>query len=140
MCGTVGIVLGALATLVIVSTLLMKKRAYRRQHGKRTAESQTDDIKVKKPRRMPSLKQITNFLFITTQVSALIWVFTSYGIALYSTIKLGQVYTMSETADPAINTLLGVVAMKVVANIFEHNEGPIFGTSKNTNDDTEGVG
>ena len=34
---------------------------------------------------------ITRMLFITTQVSALVWVFISYGIAVYSTVKLQQV-------------------------------------------------
>lgn len=76
------------------------------------------------------LVHITRFLFVTTQVSALIWVFTSYGIAIYSTLKLGQVYTMAELSEPAINTILGVGFLKVLENIFEHNDGGVFGKSK----------
>lgn len=78
-------------------------------------------------------KGITNWLFITAQVSALIWVFTSYGIAIYSMLKLGQVYTLSELSAPAINVLLGTTALKVLANAFEHNNGGLFGTSIPTN-------
>lgn len=75
------------------------------------------------------LMQITRFMFVTTQISALIWVFTSYGIAIYSTVKLGQVYTMAELSEPAIHTILGVGFLKVLENIFEHNDGAVFGKS-----------
>lgn len=81
------------------------------------------------------LKSVTRFLFLTTQICALVWVFISYGLAIYSTVKLGQVYTMAELSEPAINTLLGVTIMKVVGNVFEHNDGGLFGHSK-TEDDT----
>ena len=75
------------------------------------------------------LMSVTRLIFITTQISALIWVFTSYGIAIYSTVKLQQVYTMAELSEPAINTILGVGFLKVLENIFEHNNGAIFGRS-----------
>lgn len=81
------------------------------------------------------LMQITRFIFVTTQISALIWVFTSYGIAIYSTIKLGQVYTMAELSEPAIHTILGVGFLKVLENIFEHNDGAVFGKSKGGEED-----
>lgn len=83
------------------------------------------------------LKKVTRFIFVTTQVSALIWVFTSYAIAIYSTVRLGQVYTMSELSEPAINTILGVGFLKVLENIFEHNEGFIFGTCKKEGDSND---
>lgn len=72
---------------------------------------------------------ITRMLFITTQVSALVWVFISYGIAIYSTVKLQQVYTMAELSEPAIHTILGVGILKVLENIFEHNNSKLFGQS-----------
>lgn len=72
---------------------------------------------------------ITRMLFITTQVSALVWVFISYGIAVYSTVKLQQVYTMAELSEPAIHTILGVGILKVLENIFEHNNSKLFGQS-----------
>ena len=84
------------------------------------------------------LMQITRFIFVTTQISALIWVFTSYGIAIYSTIKLGQVYTMAELSEPAIHTILGVGFLKVLENIFEHNDGAVFGRSKGGEADGQG--
>ena len=83
------------------------------------------------------LMQITRFIFVTTQISALIWVFTSYGIAIYSTIKLGQVYTMAELSEPAIHTILGVGFLKVLENIFEHNDGAVFGRSKGDEEDEQ---
>ena len=83
------------------------------------------------------LLQVTRFIFVTTQISALIWVFTSYGIAIYSTIKLGQVYTMAELSEPAIHTILGVGFLKVLENIFEHNDGAVFGKSKRGETDVQ---
>ena len=76
------------------------------------------------------LRSVTRLLFVTTQYCALSWVFISYGIAVYSTVFLGQVYTMSELSKPAIDALLGVTALKVVGNIFEHNDGVVFGKSE----------
>ena len=76
------------------------------------------------------LRSVTRFFFVTTQFFALLWVCASYGIAIYSTVWLGQVYTMSELSEPAIQTILGVGFLKVLGNIFEHNEGAVFGKSK----------
>ena len=83
------------------------------------------------------LKSVTRFLFLTTQICALGWVFVSYGLAIYATLCLGQVYTMAELSEPAINVLLGVTALKVVGNVFEHNEGGLFGHSKTETETTE---
>ena len=76
------------------------------------------------------LRSVTRFFFVTTQFFALVWVCTSYGIAIYSTIRLEQVYTMAELSEPAIQTILGAGFLKVLENIFEHNEGKLFGTSR----------
>lgn len=98
-------------------------------------------------RERPSiLRSVTRFFFVTTQFFALVWVCTSYGIAIYSTVWLGQVYTMSELSEPAIQTILGVGFLKVLGNIFEHNEGAVFGKSKtggtpgDTPEDPPGMG
>lgn len=74
--------------------------------------------------------QITRFLFITTQAFALFWVTLSYGIAVYSTVALGQPFPVETLSGQAIDTLLGVAALKVIENVFEHNEGGLFGHSK----------
>ena len=83
------------------------------------------------------LKSVTRFLFLTTQICALVWVFISYALAIYATLCLGQVYTMAELSEPAINVLLGVTALKVVGNVFEHNDGGLFGHSKTETETTE---
>ena len=83
----------------------------------------------KKSEAGATLGSITRLIFLTTQISALIWVFTSYAIAIYSTLVLHEVYTMAELSEPAITTILGVGFLKVLENIFEHNNGSIFGRS-----------
>lgn len=75
------------------------------------------------------MKKVTNFLFVTTQLAALVWVSISYLIALYATVRLGQVFPVVELSKQAIETLLGVTALKVAGNIFEHNDSAVFGTS-----------
>lgn len=74
--------------------------------------------------------RITRTLFLVITYCALVWVFISYAIAVYSTVVLGEVYTLAELAEPAITSLLGAVALKVLENIFEHNDGALFGHSK----------
>lgn len=88
-------------------------------------------IKVKGEKKARS---ITRILFLTTQVAALGWVTVSYLIAIYSTVKLGQPFPVTDLSGQAVTVILGVNIAKVVENIFEHNSGGIFGTS-----DTKGV-
>lgn len=76
------------------------------------------------------IRSITRFLFVTTQVFALIWVTWSYVIATYSTVVLEQPFPVESLSDRAILTILGVGALKVLENIFEHNDGKVFGNSK----------
>lgn len=76
------------------------------------------------------MKKVTKLLFVTTQAAALCWVSISYLIALYGTVKLGQVFPIETLSEQAINTILGVNALKVVENIFEHNDGAVFGRSR----------
>ena len=86
------------------------------------------------------LRSVTRLLFVSTQICALVWVFISYGIAVYSTVFLGQVYTMSELSKPAIDALLGVTALKVLGNIFEHNDGVVFGKSEKSTSEEDSSG
>lgn len=78
------------------------------------------------------MKSVTKILFITTQLAALGWVSLSYLIALYATVRLGEAYPVVELSKQAITTILGVNVLKVVENIFEHNDGKILGTSNKT--------
>lgn len=83
-----------------------------------------------KKRKKTSTLSVTKFLFLVTQVAAIIWVSISYVIALYSTVYLGQVFPAVELSQQAIDTILGVSVLKVTENIFEHNDSVIFGSSK----------
>ena len=80
------------------------------------------------------LRSVTRFLFVTTQVFALVWLTWSYAIATYSTVVLEQPFPVETLSDRAIITILGVSALKVVENIFEHNEGVVFGQSQSEDD------
>ena len=76
------------------------------------------------------MKSVTRFLFIATQLAALGWVTISYLIAIYATVRLGQPFPVVELSQQAITTILGVNVLKVVENIFEHNDSPLFGHTK----------
>ena len=80
------------------------------------------------------LRSVTRFLFVTTQICAILWVSWSYAIATYSTIVLEQPFPGEELSRQAIITLLGMSGLKVVENIFEHNEGVVFGQSRTEDD------
>lgn len=76
------------------------------------------------------MKSITRFLFVTTQLAALGWVSVSYLIAAYATVRLGTPFPVESLSEQAIITLLGGSTLKVLENIFEHNNGKIFGESR----------
>ncbi|MDE7243133.1 MAG: hypothetical protein K2O18_04035 [Oscillospiraceae bacterium] len=115
----VGFVLGYLICLIVVRQQLQDRKRSRLKSP---------------PNKL--LRSVTRLIFVTTQVSALVWVFTSYGIAIYSTVQLEQVYTMAELSEPAIHTILGVGFLKVLENIFEHNNGGVFGCTKESGEDS----
>ncbi len=75
------------------------------------------------------LQSVTRILFLVIPIAALCWVSVSYLIALYATVRLGEPYPVVELSKQAITTILGTVVLKVVENIFEHNDGPVFGRS-----------
>lgn len=76
------------------------------------------------------IKSVTRFLFLATQLAALGWVSVSYLIAIYATVRLQQPFPVVELSQQAITTILGVNVLKVVENIFEHNNGPVWGHTK----------
>ena len=76
------------------------------------------------------MKSVTRFLFLATQIAALGWVSVSYLIAFYATVWLAQPFPVVELSQQAITTILGVNVLKVVENIFEHNDSPLFGRTK----------
>ena len=80
------------------------------------------------------IRSITRFLFVTAQVFAIVWVSWSYAIATYSTIVLEQPFPAEEPSAEALRTILGVGALKLLENIFEHNDGKVFGQSRTEDD------
>lgn len=86
--------------------------------------------KKKKVNKKNRLKSITRWLFVTTQIAALCWVSLSYLIAIYSTVRLSVPFPVEELSRQAIESILGITALKVIENIFEHNSGSIFGQSE----------
>lgn len=74
-------------------------------------------------------RSVTAFLFVTTQVASIVWVSTSYVLAGYATVALAQPFPVTDLSTQAIVTLLGNGILKTVANLFEHNNGGIFGQS-----------
>lgn len=92
-------------------------------------------LKAQKSATDAKIRSVTRLIFVTTQISAIVWVFISYAIAIYSTVRLAQVYTMAELSEPAIHTILGVGFLKVLENIFEHNDGAVFGKTNNNKGD-----
>lgn len=77
-----------------------------------------------------SWKSVTRFLFVTTQLAAILWVSISYGVAIYATVRLQQPFPVVELSSKAIDAILGGVALKTISNVAEHNDGWLFGKSK----------
>lgn len=109
------------ALLVGVALGVLHGEATYRHLRKRLKELQTG----KAPPNI--IRSITRFLFVTTQIFALVWVTWSYIIATYSTVVLFQPFPVESLSCQAIITILGMSGLKVVENIFEHNEGVVFG-------------
>ena len=83
-----------------------------------------------KLRRLLTIRSITKFLFVTTQLSALLWVNWSFALATYATIALGQPFPLETVSETAINVIIGTLLCKVLENALEHNDGAIWGVSK----------
>ena len=83
-----------------------------------------------KLRRLLTIRSITKFLFVTTQLSALLWVNWSFALATYATIALSQPFPLETVSETAINVIIGTLLCKVLENALEHNDGIIWGKSK----------
>lgn len=86
-------------------------------------------IRGSRTKKKITIKGITEFLYVTTQIAALVWVSLSYIIAFIGTVKYEMVYPIESLSEQAIVAILGVTVMKTVGNIFEHNDGKILGVS-----------
>lgn len=79
--------------------------------------------------RRLQLASVTRLIYVSTQIAALIWVSLSYVMALYATVVLQQPFPVEDLSKTAVEILLGNGALKTISNIFEHNDGVVFGTT-----------
>lgn len=82
-----------------------------------------------KLRKILTIRSITKFLFVSTQLSALLWVNWSYLLATYATVCLQQPLPMEELSGTAVTVIIGTLLCKVLENALEHNDGVIWGKS-----------
>lgn len=74
-------------------------------------------------------ESLTAWLFTITVIAAIGWISISYLMGIYALKELGNTDLLVELSKEAMITVLGVNLMKVISNLFEHNNGGIFGTS-----------
>lgn len=74
-------------------------------------------------------ESLTAWLFTITVIAAIGWISISYLMGIYALKELGNTDLLVELSKEAMITVLGVNLMKVIGNLFEHNNGGIFGTS-----------
>lgn len=100
-------------------------------------ESKKTQRKPRKPKK-PKIS-ITKFLFVTTQIFVFVWISISYMIAIYATVKLEQPFPVAELSGQAMGALICNGGMKTAANIFEHNNGGLFGHSASSESNTSTI-
>lgn len=76
---------------------------------------------------MKNIKTTTRRLFVTTQIAALGWVTMSYLIALYATVRLGQVFPVVDLSKQAIETIsihcmAGNLSVESCGELFQNKE------------------
>ena len=64
---------------------------------------------MKRLSKLLTIRSITRFLFVSTQLSALRWVDWSFALATYATIKLGQPFPLETLSETAINVIIGTL-------------------------------
>lgn len=84
---------------------------------------------MKKDRWPKWLKRVTEFMFVLSILCAVLWVTNTCVLAWYATVKLGQPVPLETLSSDIITVILGSLALKVIGNIFEHNDGGVFGTT-----------
>lgn len=83
------------------------------------------------------LRHVTEFMYVCTMVMCLLVIVNTCALAWYSTIVLHQPYPLESLSSQLGVTIIGAIVAKVLGNIFEKNDGGIFGHSNTTNDDYE---
>lgn len=72
---------------------------------------------------------LTAWLFTISVIAAIAWISISYLMGVYALKELENTDLLVELSKEAMITILGVNLMKMISNLFEHNNGWIFGTS-----------
>lgn len=72
---------------------------------------------------------LTDRLFLTSFRLSWALITITYGLGVYCTVVLQDPRLLETVSVQLIITVLGCIVMKIVANVFEHNNGGIFGTS-----------
>lgn len=72
----------------------------------------------------------TRLMWCAILAFSILWVTWSYVIATYSTMVLMQPFPAEELSREAMRTILSVGFMKLAENVFEHNNGGLFGQTR----------
>lgn len=83
-----------------------------------------------------NVQSVTRRLFVVTQLFALGCLVVVCLAVVYSAVVLDKpLENLLETiTEEAFNCLATITGAKVLENIFEHNDGGVFGKSNQTND------
>lgn len=80
------------------------------------------------------LKTFTEFMFKVVLIMGVVWVSISYVLAIYGALVLHQLEPLIDLSKEAMGSIIAVLVLKVISNIFEHNDGLIFGYSDKLKD------
>lgn len=75
------------------------------------------------------LQTFTNVMYCLILIAGIVWISLSYVIGIYGAIRFGQIVPLIELSCDVVRCIMVVVITKTIANIFEHNDGPVFGYS-----------
>lgn len=75
------------------------------------------------------LQTFTNLMYCLVIVASVIWISLSYLIGIYGVVVFGQVEPLIELSRDVVKCISVVLVTKTIGNIFEHNDGPVFGYS-----------
>lgn len=75
------------------------------------------------------LQTFTNLMYCLVIMASLVWISLSYVIGIYAVVVYGQVEALVELSADVVRCIMVVLITKTIGNIFEHNNGGIFGYS-----------
>lgn len=75
------------------------------------------------------LQTFTNVMYCLILIAGIVWISLSYVIGIYGVVRFAQVEPLIELSRDVVKCIMVVVITKTIANIFEHNDGPVFGYS-----------